>query len=367
MVRQLPVDHKRLPRVGGAFPNSLPFRAGLPALLILVVTAAPCAAATQAGPRLCGSVPESSPDDDPAVVDPPPEDGSAASPASESDEPPLLDGESEDQQAPTSADEAPEKPYWRTHIFRRFFSDQKYLFTDWLPAEVHRPAFIYPVLLGTGIALAAGRDADASQPELGLERDFNSDTGGASLGTAKFFTDLGGTPSGMLLIGTAYLAGRWSGHDRFAQSASLSAEAVLSNGLWVSVLKHLAARTRPSGGGTGQFFQYNPPPGQQNDSFPSGHASGAFAAATVFSGMYREQHHWVPWVAYGTASLVAVSRVALGRHFPTDIFVGALIGNSFGRMVLSRDQPVEKRPSSGLTPFYDPASGAEGVTWHREW
>ncbi|HEU5182207.1 MAG TPA: phosphatase PAP2 family protein [Candidatus Polarisedimenticolia bacterium] len=360
------VDQGRLPHDGKAFRNFHLLRGGVP-LLILAMTAAPCTAATQGGPRLCGPIAESAPYDEPVLGDTPADDGSASSDAALSDGSSSLDGTSEEQQAVASEDEASDKPYWRTNLFRRFFSDQKYLFTDWLPAEVHRPGFIYPVLLGTGIALAAGRDADASQPDLGFERDFSSDTGGATLSTAHVFTNLGDAPAGLFLIGTAYLAGRWSGHDRFAESASLSAEAVLDTGLWVSVLKHLTARTRPNAGGTGQFFQYNPPPGQKNDSFPSGHASGAFAAATVFAGMYREQHRWVPWVAYGTAGLVAASRVALGRHFPTDVFVGALVGNSFGRMVLSRDQPVEKRASSGLTPFYDPASGAEGVTWHREW
>ncbi len=131
--------------------------------------------------------------------------------------------------------------------------------------------------------------------------------------------------------------------------------------------ERLTARTRPSAGGTGQFFQYHPTDGQHNKSFPSGHASGAFATATVFAGMYREDHRWVPWVAYGTATLVSTSRVALGRHFPTDVFVGALIGNSFGRMVLSRDQPTRRNATSGIAPFYDPAGGAEGVVWDREW
>lgn len=262
---------------------------------------------------------------------------------------------------------AVEKPYWRRNLFGRFFSDQKFLFTDWVPAEAHRPGFMVPALVATGIALASSRDSDASQPDLTFERDFNTDTGGYRHETARMFTTLGDAPVGLFLIGSAYLAGRWSGHDRFAATASLSAEAVLDTGLWVTVLKTLSARTRPSGGGSGQFFQYHPAEGQVNGSFPSGHASGAFAAASVFAGMYREQHPWVPWLAYGTASLVGVSRVALGRHFPTDVIVGGLVGDSFGRMVVARQRGDEERASSRVTPFYDPGNGGEGVAWSRLW
>ena len=308
-------------------------------------------------PLECGAQSEADPDDGSAQLEPPPADDGAA----------VLDTPSSEQQDAELGDGGSDKPYWRKNLFRRFFSDQKYLFTDWLPSEVHRPGFTIPLLLGTGVALAAGRDGDASQPDLTFERDFNSDSTGSRAEAARVFTNLGDAPAGLFLIGTAYFVGRWSGHDHIAEAASLSAEAVLDTGLWVSVLKHLTARTRPSAGGTGQFFQYNPTNGQKSDSFPSGHASGAFAAATVFAGMYREQHRWVPWAAYGTATLVAASRVALGRHFPTDVFVGALIGNSFGRMVLARGQPARPGASSGITPFYDPSSGAEGVFWHREW
>jgi membrane-associated phospholipid phosphatase len=316
-------------------------------------------AAAALEPLECAAQDEADPDDGSSRLEPPPA----------NDETTLLDDISREQEQEETGlgDATTDKPYWRTNFFRRFFSDQKYLFTDWLPSEVHRPSFTIPLLVGTGVAFAASRDQDASQPDLSFERDFSSDTTGSTAGVARTFTNLGDGPAGLLLIGTAYLAGRWSGHDRFAESASLSAEAVLDTGLWVSVLKGLSARTRPSAGGTGQFFQYHPAGGQQNGSFPSGHASGAFAAATVFAGMYREDHRWVPWVAYGTATLVSASRVALGRHFPTDVFVGALIGNSFGRMVLSRDQPASRAAKSGITPFYDPASGAEGVVWHREW
>jgi len=274
-------------------------------------------------------------------------------------------GDAPDVSSPETAGNAGDKPYWRRNLFGRFFSDQKYLFTDWLPSEARRPGFMVPLLVTTAVAVEAGRDSDASQPDLRLERDFSSDVSGGSYRAARRITTLGDAPAGLLLIGTAYLTGRWTGHDRFAESASLSAEAVLDTGLWVTILKGVTARTRPSNGGTGQFFQYHPAAGQTIGSFPSGHTAGAFAAASVFAGMYRKEHPWVPWMAYGTAALVGVSRVALARHFPSDVVVGGLIGDSFGRMALSRRHPTESTVSSAILPFYDPALREEGIEWSR--
>ncbi len=279
----------------------------------------------------------------------------------------VASGDTPDVSAPAGATTGGDEPYWRRNLVKRFFSDQKFLFTDWLPSEARRPGFMVPVLVATGVAVEAGRDADASQPDLQFERDLSSDTKGRYHRIARRFTTLGDAPVGLALIGTAYLTGRWTGHDRFAESASLSAEAVLDTGLWVTVLKSVTARTRPSGGGTGQFFQYHPSHGQTIGSFPSGHAAGAFAAASVFAGMYREQHPWVPWMAYGTASLVGISRVALGRHFPSDVVVAAFIGDSFGRMALARRDTTASKTSALILPFYDPATREEGVAWQRRW
>ena len=53
-------------------------------------------------------------------------------------------------------------------------------------------------------------------------------------------------------------------------------------------------------------------------SFPSGHTANAFAGATMLSIEYGEQHKWVPYVAYGTATAVGVMRMAnneTGRAF----------------------------------------------------
>jgi len=67
----------------------------------------------------------------------------------------------------------------------------------------------------------------------------------------------------------------------------------------------------------------------------------------VFTCQFRDSR-WVPWVAYGTAALVALSRVSLGRHFPTDILTGAILGDSVGRMVSHRSASH----AEGLDPMW---------------
>ncbi|MBI5501280.1 MAG: phosphatase PAP2 family protein [Deltaproteobacteria bacterium] len=60
-------------------------------------------------------------------------------------------------------------------------------------------------------------------------------------------------------------------------------------------------------------------------SFPSGHSQAAFGTATYVSLVYPR------WsiAASAAAALVALSRVYLGVHFPSDALVGALLGIVF--------------------------------------
>ncbi|MCW2956671.1 MAG: phosphoesterase PA-phosphatase related protein [Thermoleophilia bacterium] len=62
------------------------------------------------------------------------------------------------------------------------------------------------------------------------------------------------------------------------------------------------------------------------DSFPSGHASAAFAAARVIATLAPS----LAADAYALATQVAVSRVYAGVHFPTDVLAGAALGTAIG-------------------------------------
>jgi undecaprenyl-diphosphatase len=59
-------------------------------------------------------------------------------------------------------------------------------------------------------------------------------------------------------------------------------------------------------------------------SFPSGHTSVAFAAATSVTLAY---HRWYVVAPVWTwAAVVAYSRLDLGMHYPTDVLAGAVLG-----------------------------------------
>jgi undecaprenyl-diphosphatase len=57
-------------------------------------------------------------------------------------------------------------------------------------------------------------------------------------------------------------------------------------------------------------------------SFPSSHAVNNFAVATLFSSYYPKIRLWL----FGWAALVALSRPAVGVHYPSDILGGAITG-----------------------------------------
>lgn len=86
-------------------------------------------------------------------------------------------------------------------------------------------------------------------------------------------------------------------------------------------LKALIKRDRPFVQLSGCQFAIKP---SDKFSMPSGHTAAAFVMAGLISQYYIE----FSVIAYGWASLIGMSRVVLGVHFPSDIFAGALLGAS---------------------------------------
>jgi membrane-associated phospholipid phosphatase len=122
----------------------------------------------------------------------------------------------------------------------------------------------------------------------------------------------------------------WPRTRRFAAALAL---AILAQATWVWALKLAVGRVRPW-----IAMGLAPPIGAPRDgSFPSGHASGSFCVAAFLAIALPAVWPGPAWrarlVAAGTlavASLIAISRVYLGAHFPSDVLAGALTGAGFG-------------------------------------
>jgi undecaprenyl-diphosphatase len=100
---------------------------------------------------------------------------------------------------------------------------------------------------------------------------------------------------------------------------------VASDQLNSSLLKELIGRPRPCHefGGLpvvqGLHMLVDCGPGK---SFPSSHAVNNFAVATLIARWYPRLRWWL----FGWAALVALSRPAVGVHYPSDILAGAGVG-----------------------------------------
>ncbi|MEO6705492.1 MAG: phosphatase PAP2 family protein [Ginsengibacter sp.] len=161
---------------------------------------------------------------------------------------------------------------------------------------------------------------------------------------SKNVTKFGGLYEGYTLLGlTAY--GLVFKDKKIVTTTLLATQSYITAGALQVVLKYLAGETRPSYYGPDQIasprflgpfskVQKNANGKKTYSSFPSGHTTVAFAAATVFASEYRDKPI-IPIVAYSAASLIGISRITENMHWFTDVVVGAALGFLSGKQVVN--------------------------------
>jgi membrane-associated phospholipid phosphatase len=137
-----------------------------------------------------------------------------------------------------------------------------------------------------------------------------------------------------------YVAGLVHKDSYASNTALLAGEAVLNAEIVTTVMKDIDRRLRPreigpNGDFSDSWFRSSSRSPGGFGGFPSGHTVAAFSAATVFAERYRN-HRWVPWVAYGLAGVIGLSRLNAQAHFPSDIFFGAALGYSVSHFAVLR-------------------------------
>jgi len=148
---------------------------------------------------------------------------------------------------------------------------------------------------------------------------------------------------GSIVIGVGlYGVGKLAHWHEVADLGLHGTEAVAISGIVTGIIKDAAGRARPyvSRDTSPDDFAFarGLRKGGAYQSFPSGHTTAAFAAASVVT---SESQRWWPqgiWlvapVMYGGATLVGVSRMYNNAHWASDVVLGAAIGTFAGIKVV---------------------------------
>jgi membrane-associated phospholipid phosphatase len=161
------------------------------------------------------------------------------------------------------------------------------------------------------------------------DRDFSKHLS-QSPATISHYKTLSNAGVGALVggAGAMWLFGHASHNEHWSETGFLAGEAALNSLMAVETLKYSLGRQRPfQGDGSGPFFH-------GGTSFPSEHSAAAWSVAGVVAHEYPGPLMKI--AAYGLASLVDYSRIRSRQHFPSDVFVGSIMGNLIAQNIYSR-------------------------------
>mgnify|MGYP001601172921 CR=1 FL=1 len=150
-----------------------------------------------------------------------------------------------------------------------------------------------------------------------------------------------GEPGSIVLAGATYIYGRAQDSPASAELGLRTIESIGAAGITTYIIKGFAGRARPFVTSDTNSHDFKFARGFRQDdytSFPSGHVTIAFAAASTASEEIsylwpHASHLWTP-ALYTVASLVGVARVYEDKHWASDVVAGAAVGVLVSRVVV---------------------------------
>jgi membrane-associated phospholipid phosphatase len=180
-------------------------------------------------------------------------------------------------------------------------------------------------------------------------------------------------PGAYYIGGSMYVVGRLSRNEKLADLGWHGTESLIVGELVAGVIKGTVGRQRPSvrprNSNSYQLFR-GFGHGDEYRSFPSGHATSAFAAAAAVT---SEMSRWSPstrWIVgpvlYSGAALTGVSRMYNNRHWASDVLIGAGVGTFAGLKVVRyhHSHPGNRLDKWMLAGSLVPTSGGgQAIRW----
>tara|TARA_Y100001960_G_scaffold27389_1_gene24034 strand:- start:324 stop:1229 length:906 start_codon:yes stop_codon:yes gene_type:complete len=197
--------------------------------------------------------------------------------------------------------------------FNRIFSDMVYTASS--PLIWDRSDWITAGWIAGGMGMFIALDEE-------IHSTFKDNRGSTTDGLAGIFEPFGNGAFTIPSLAAFYILGYFHEDEKAKRTALIATESFLITGLYTTVLKYSFGRHRPSKGDSSTSFDgFN----TENNSFPSGHTSTAFAIATVVANQYEKTPYIKP-LSYGLATLTGLSRINDEKHWASDVFIGAALG-----------------------------------------
>jgi len=208
-------------------------------------------------------------------------------------------------------------------FLRNFSNDFAHVFVspkNWNKGDILN----FSAVLGGGILLYA---SDSEIHDWIMENRSSSSKDFTSIGS---FLGNGACLAG--IITALYASGEIFENRSLRKTGLLSLESWITTGVLVLGLKTIVGRARPrTGESKHAFHPFSLRSGFH--SFPSGHASSAFAVATTIADQSEDTN--IDVLAYSLATLVAISRVYDDKHWPSDVLIGSVIGYVVAKKICS--------------------------------
>src|SRR5437016_12596204 len=200
-------------------------------------------------------------------------------------------------------------------VFVNLPGDQKAIWTSPFRLRWHDSAWLVPLAGATGVLIGSDQHSmvRARSNTNAINRSSTlSDAGAIGIAAVPAFM---------------YVWGSLQGASRARETGLLTGEALINSYGVNAAFKLIFQRERPTvTDGQGRFLQ-----SFTNASFPSNHSMLSWTAASVIAHEYPGVVSQL--LAYGTASMVSITRVTARKHFPSDVVVGAAMGWLIGRQV----------------------------------
>lgn len=214
---------------------------------------------------------------------------------------------------------------WKVHGYHD--SDEQWVTLGYRDRPAHPDPWSHPAAATTFYKVFRP-DAACFKQQLQRVRDYLDQRPDRA---AEIITQLGfPTPYFMMILGLQAAPNRFT-MELITLTQVLAAHTVMQ------VKHHLACR-RPDKIGA-KVMPMIPTPA--HGSFPSAHATEAFAVAEVLKGLIYSVDHYPDRrkrrrLINKLAERIAVNRTVAGLHFPIDTWAGAILGRAVGQLVLAK-------------------------------